>query len=137
MTPFRFQHAPLLLALIVGLPAHAEAPKDFLDRYRSEAQQTAPSFAPSAERGQAFFNSLHDKDWSCASCHTRNPAATGKHATTGKPIEPLAPAANPERFVSERSVEKWFSRNCKDVIGRLCTAAEKADVIAYLLSVSR
>ncbi|HJV27232.1 MAG TPA: DUF1924 domain-containing protein [Aromatoleum sp.] len=126
-----------LLALVLALPVHAETPKDFLDRYQAEARQSTPSFAPSVERGQTFFNTVRDKDWSCASCHTRNPAATGKHASTGKTIEPMAPAANPERFVSERTVEKWFTRNCKDVLGRVCSPAEKADVIAYLLSISR
>jgi hypothetical protein len=30
-------------------------------------------------------------------------------------------------------VEKWFRRNCNDVLGRTCTPSEKADVMAYLL----
>jgi hypothetical protein len=30
-------------------------------------------------------------------------------------------------------VEKWFKRNCNDVLARACTPAEKADVLAYLL----
>ncbi|MGE3163031.1 MAG: DUF1924 domain-containing protein, partial [Burkholderiales bacterium] len=44
-----------------------------------------------------------------------------------------SPAANPERFTAEAKTEKWFRRNCNDVLGRACTAAEKADVLAYLL----
>ena len=31
-------------------------------------------------------------------------------------------------------VDKWFRRNCKDVLSRECTPAEKSDVIAFLLS---
>jgi len=31
-------------------------------------------------------------------------------------------------------VEKWFRRNCNDVMGRECTAGEKADVLAWLLT---
>jgi hypothetical protein len=60
------------------------------------------------------------------------PTQAGTHASTGKPIGPLAPAFNPERFVDAVKTEKWFRRNCNDVIGRECSAAEKADVIAWL-----
>jgi hypothetical protein len=52
---------------------------------------------------------------------------------TGKAIAPLAPAANAERFTDAGKAEKWFRRNCNDVLGRACTASEKADVLAYLL----
>ena len=62
------------------------------------------------------------------------PTVTGKHASTGKAIQPLAPAVNAERFSNPTKVEKWFRRNCNDVVGRECTAAEKADVLAWLLT---
>ena len=65
------------------------------------------------------------------------PAAEGQHASTGKHIAPLAPAANPQRFTDAAKTEKWFRRNCKEVVGRECTAGEKADVLAWLLSVGR
>ncbi len=90
--------------------------------------------APDPARGQRFFTSTHGRDWSCASCHGNPPAQTGKHASTGKAIEPLAPAANPRRFTDEAKVEKWFRRNCTDVLGRECSADEKADVRAWLTS---
>ena len=32
----------------------------------------------------------------------------------------------------EAKVDKWFRRNCNDVLSRECTAVEKADVLAYL-----
>jgi hypothetical protein len=73
-------------------------------------------------------------EWSCASCHTQNPLSVGKHAKTGKDIAPLAPAANAERLTSPDKVEKWFKRNCNDVLGRTCTPQEKGDVLAFLLS---
>jgi hypothetical protein len=75
------------------------------------------------------------REWSCASCHTENPAAVGIHAKTGRPIQALAPAANGDRFTRAEKVEKWFRRNCNDVLGRSCTAAEKGDVLAYLMTV--
>jgi len=52
-------------------------------------------------------------------------------------ISPLAPAANPQRFTDSRKVEKWFRRNCGDVLDRECTAQEKADVLAWLDANSR
>lgn len=61
----------------------------------------------------------------------------GKHSVTGKPIDPLAPAANPERFTNPAKVEKWFKRNCKDVLKRECTPQEKGDVLTYLLSIAK
>ena len=51
----------------------------------------------------------------------------------GKTITPLAPAFNPERFTDQAKVDKWFRRNCNDVLSRECTAVEKADVLAWLL----
>lgn len=87
-----------------------------------------------AARGQTFFNTQHGGEWSCASCHGTPPTAEGKHASTGKPIAPLAPAFNPKAFTDTAKVDKWFRRNCKDVLARECSAGEKADVLAYLNS---
>jgi hypothetical protein len=50
-------------------------------------------------------------------------------------IEPMATIANPQRFTDSAKVEKWFGRNCKDVLERVCTAQEKGDYILYLISV--
>ena len=100
-----------------------------------EAYAASAGHAGEASRGQAFFNNRHDHEWRCASCHTANPLQPGKHVVTGKVIAPMAPAANPERFTDAAKTEKWFRRNCNDVVGRECTAGEKADFLAYLLSV--
>jgi Domain of unknown function (DUF1924) len=51
----------------------------------------------------------------------------------GKVVEPLAPSANPDRLTDRRDVEKWFKRNCKQVLGRECTAVEKGHFITFLL----
>ena len=123
--------APLLA---LTAPARAQAPADFLADFERQARQADPGFQGfSAERGRQFFTRTHGSDWSCASCHTDAPATSGKHAKTGKSIAPLAPAANPRRFTDAAKVDKWFKRNCNDVLGRACTASEKADVLAYLL----
>jgi cytochrome c peroxidase len=94
--------------------------------------QTKAGAPASFERGKTFFTSRHGGDLSCASCHGTPPTAQGKHASTGKLIEPLAPAINPTRFTDTAKVNKWFTRNCKDVLSRECSASEKADVLAYL-----
>ncbi|MDT7523766.1 DUF1924 domain-containing protein [Rhodoferax sp. TBRC 17198] len=93
--------------------------------------------SPSAAQGQQFFNAQHGREWSCASCHNAQPTGAGKHANTGKSISALAPAFNPERFTDPAKSEKWFRRNCNDVLARECTPAEKADVQAWLVSLKR
>ena len=98
-------------------------------------QWSALAGAPGqAARGQALFNFRQGGEWSCASCHGTPPTQEGKHANTGKAIAPLAPAFNAARFTDSAKVGKWFRRNCNDVFSRECSAAEKADVLAYLLS---
>ena len=71
---------------------------------------------------------------SCTSCHTNNLQASGKHARTGKSIEPMAPSTNPARLTDATKVEKWFKRNCKWTLGRECTPQEKGDLLAFISS---
>lgn len=117
------------VALLATGAALAETPQSFLADYAQQAG--APG---NATRGQQFFTSRHGGQWSCASCHGQQPTQDGRHASTGKLMAPLAPAANPQRFTDPRKVEKWFRRNCGDVLDRECTAQEKADVLAWLNS---
>lgn len=90
--------------------------------------------AGDAKEGELFFSQKHGGAWSCSSCHQIPPTGMGKHASTSKPIQPLAPAFNPSAFTEESKVDKWFKRNCRDVLKRECSPKEKADVLAYLLS---
>ena len=118
-----------IAALLCATAAQAETPRDFLIRFEKEAGSAA-----SAERGARFFTTKQGGEWSCASCHTERPTQAGRHARTDKPITPLAPAANAERFTDAAKVDKWFRRNCNDTVNRLCSAQEKADVMAWLLA---
>ncbi len=124
---------PVLLWLLAAVPpavqAQATTPARLQQTYESAAGAPAQ-----AQRGRGFFISRHGAEWSCASCHGQLPTAAGRHAVTGKSIDALAPAFNPRAFTDERRVEKWFRRNCKDVVQRECTPAEKADVLAWLQS---
>lgn len=127
--------ATLLAALALALPLLASAANPIQDSYRAQARQDNPAFKDfSAAAGQKLYNSK-GAELSCASCHTDSPLAAGKHAKTNKDILPLAPAANPKRFSDAAQVEKWFKRNCNDVLSRACTAQEKGDFMAYVLSV--
>ncbi len=128
----------LLTGLVIGLPALAHQPQDFLASFAIQAKEENAAFSGfDSHRGEQFFKSRHGSDWSCSTCHTDDPTAMGKHTVTQKPIEPMAPSANPQRFTNPAKVEKWFKRNCKDVVKRECTAQEKGDVLTYLLSLGR
>ena len=123
-----------VVTLAIALPLIAEA-NPIQDSYRAAAKQENAGFKDfSATRGQAFY-SAKSGDLACASCHGDSPKSAGKHAKTGKDIQPMAPAANAQRFTDAAKVEKWFGRNCKDVLNRACSAQEKGDFIAYMLSV--
>lgn len=126
--------AALALASILcaAAPARAVTPSEQLSRFAAEAGRV-----PEAARGRQFFSTVYRGEWSCATCHGATPVTPGRHAGTGKAIGALAPAANGERFTDAAKTEKWFRRNCNDVVGRECTAAEKADTLAWLLSLTR
>jgi hypothetical protein len=109
--------------------ALAATPAQLLAQYSAQAGHNALP-----ERGKVLFTSSHTGSWRCASCHGSQPTGVGQHAATGRPIQPLAPGFNPERFTDSSKVEKWFRRNCNDVLGRECSAAEKADVLSWLIS---
>lgn len=118
--------ASLALAPIGARAADTSAAQQ-LERWN--AQAGAPG---QAERGRRFFDARHGGELSCAACHGSPPISRGEHASTGKVIDPLAPAFNPRTFTDTAKVDKWFRRNCNDVLKRECTPLEKADVLAYL-----
>jgi hypothetical protein len=121
-----------LMAALAGFTtaqAVAATPAELLAGYSAQAGEPAQP-----ARGQAFFNAKHGREWACASCHGAVPVQDGRHAATGKTIGPLAPGFNPARFTELAKTEKWFRRNCNDVVGRVCSPAEKADVLAWLIS---
>jgi Domain of unknown function (DUF1924) len=126
----------LLPALLVAHAAMSSAvfaatPAELLAGY--VAQAGAP---PSPERGEKLFNTNFGKELglSCSSCHGAVPTKPSRHAISEKRLAPLAPAFNDKTFTDRPKVEGWFRINCKDVIARECTAQEKADVLAWLMS---
>ncbi len=133
VNPLRGLRAALMAAAACALfsaaAGAATTPAELLAGYARQAGTAAQ-----AARGQQFFSSRQGREWSCASCHGARPVSAGQHASTGKTIEPLAPAANAQRFADAAKTEKWFRRNCNDVLGRECSAGEKADVLAWLMT---
>ena len=118
----------------------AASPGEVLQTYTAQAKKDNPSFKEfSAANGDKFYHAAakhsSGKQISCAACHTDNPRNAGKHERTSKEILPLAPAANKARFTDAATVEKWFKRNCQDVLERECSAQEKGDFITYVLSI--
>lgn len=91
----------------------------------------------SAERGERLFRSrfpdAKPDTPSCAACHTEDPKKSGQ-TRAGKDIDPMAVSANPTRYTDAAKAEKWFGRNCRNVLGRDCTAVEKGDFITFMLS---
>ncbi len=120
---------PLALAIAPGVAsAQATTAAAQLQRW-----QTAAGAPADAARGQKLFATKAGAELSCAACHGLPPTAAARHASTGKPIDALAPAFNAQRFTDQAKVDKWFRRNCKDVFARECSPAEKADLLAYLI----
>jgi cytochrome b len=131
--------AAVALALLLGLPAPVLATGPvaaaLLREYESQARLANPAFAGfSAEAGQRLHVTPFGVDaqaGSCSSCHTPDPRRSGR-TPAGKVVEPLSPQVNPARLTDRREVEKWFTRNCKQVLGRACTAEEKGNFVTWL-----
>jgi len=136
MTTLCFPVAALGLLLVVGsaTSARAGAVDEMLATY--EAAGAGPF---DAARGEAAWTTVHldaktGQKRDCTTCHTPDLTAVGKHKKTGKRIEPLAPSANPERLTEVKTIKKWFQRNCKWTLGRLCTPQEKGDFLRDIQS---
>ncbi len=129
-TPHALRPAALLVLTLVLAPAHAG---DTTAALQLQRWSDASGQLVNAERGRLLFTNRQGGEWSCASCHGNPPTGPSRHASTGKAIAPLAPALNPERFTNTAKVDKWFKRNCNDVLSRECTATEKADLLGWLL----
>ncbi|HEY5995031.1 MAG TPA: DUF1924 domain-containing protein [Gallionellaceae bacterium] len=131
----RFHKILMMVCLLIAAPVALATPAtdELFARYKSEG---AAGF--DAERGgKAWAKENKGEEgemMSCSTCHGKDLGKEGKHHKTGKVIQPMAPSANKERFTDAKKIEKWFKRNCNDVLARECTAQEKGDFLKYLLS---
>ena len=124
--------AAFLTQLAVSAVSASPAIDNMFESYRQQGVTQFSSKAGQQLWNQAFPSNEDGQSRRCTSCHTDDPRRAGKHAKTGKAIEPLAPSVNAKRLSSEKEMRKWFSRNCKWTLGRECTAQEQGDVLMYL-----
>ena len=152
----------LLCGLFAGGNGLADTPEQILEDYAVLARAADGSFTGfSPERGEAFYREPHVVKgagvWSCSSCHLKNPRYSVRAHRTDIPcrachvindwehpepetakkrvIDPFAPSANAMRLTDAHRVETFLKLNCLLLLKRECTAQEKGDVIAWLISV--
>ena len=130
--------ACLLTALTFPVIATAAPHDDILGQYAAAAKAASPAFSGfSAKRGETLYLSKFTGGKpgtpSCTTCHGDSPRSTGR-TPAGKTIEPVAVSLSPARYTDPAKVEKWFRRNCTEVLGRECTPLEKGDWLTYVIS---
>ena len=126
-----------VLALLASVVSYADSRRDaILAQLLAQAKKESGFTGFSAERGAAFYKATHKggkpNTPSCTSCHGGSPQETGK-TRAGKDIPPMAISKTATRYTDPDNVEKWFGRNCNDVLGRACTAREKGDFITFMM----
>jgi hypothetical protein len=124
----------LCVAILAAPVTHADTVASLLKKYESQGGKDFAAAKGEAMWTQAFADAKSGDKRQCSTCHHEDLRRVGKHATTGKSIEPLAPSANPKRLTDPAHVEKWFSRNCKWTLGRECTPQEKGDFLVMIRS---
>lgn len=128
----------LTLSLFLCGSASAAPRDDILRSLDSAARAADPAFTGfSAARGQtlhtqAFAGGKADTP-ACTSCHGATPRSSGR-TPAGKAVEPMALSLSPSRYSDAAKVDKWFTRNCRDVLGRECTPREKGDWLSFMFS---
>ena len=128
--------AAVFAACFVSGPAVAGMLQDTIARYTAEVTSADKGFTGfSAERGRMLFFSRpatgKPDTPSCTSCHSDSPVTVGQ-TRAGKEIAPMALSRTPDRDTESKKLAKWFRRNCKSVLGRVCTAMEKGDFLTFM-----
>jgi hypothetical protein len=122
----------LATATLAVFPVRADVVAELLKQYESHGASRFSAASGEGLWSRAFVDAKSGEKRTCARCHTEDLRRAGKHATTGKSIEPLAPSANAKRLTDAEHVEKWFLRNCKWTLGRECTPQEKGDFLVMI-----
>jgi hypothetical protein len=127
----------LLTALFLPLTSFAAPRDELLSQYATAAKTALSSFSGfSSSRGEKLhftkFSGGKLETPACTSCHADSPCNAGR-TPAGKAIEAVAVSVSPTRYTDPAKVEKWFKRNCNDVMGRECTPLEKGDWLTYMI----
>lgn len=120
------------LALAIAPAAANDVVSKLLKQYESQGGARFTSASAESLWSREFRDAKTGEARRCSTCHSEDLRRAGKHATTGKSIEPLAPSVNPKRLTDPEHIEKWFSRNCKWTFGRECTPQEKGDFLVMI-----
>ena len=123
----------LLFTPLWGMAA-AKPVDDLLTKYREQGARTVSAKEGETLWGRRFKDPESGEERACSTCHDNDLHATGRHAKTGKPIDPMASLANPKRLTDSKFIEKWFSRNCRWTLGRECTPGEKSSFLLFIQS---
>ena len=130
----------VILLLTALLPAVGiAAPRDaLLATLAAAARDADPAFSGfSAARGEKLhftrFSGGKAQTPSCTSCHGDDPRGAGR-TPAGKTIDALALSVTPTRFSDPAKVDKWFKRNCQEVLGRQCTPLEMGDWLSFMIA---
>lgn len=126
---------PALLLPVAGFAAPRDA---LLASLAAAAKDADPAFSGfSAARGEKLhftrFAGGKAQTPSCTSCHGDDPRSAGR-TPAGKPIDALAVSVTPSRYSDPAKVDKWFKRNCQEVLGRKCTALEMGDWLSFMIA---
>jgi hypothetical protein len=124
----------LIGAMITAPFAHADAVDDLLAQYKAQGAANFTVAAGEQLWDRPTTDAKTGEVRRCSLCHSDDLKRVGKHATTGKAIEPLAPSVNPKRLSDKAQIEKWLARNCKWTLGRECTPQEKGDALVMIRS---
>ena len=126
----------VVTALIFAMPlcVQADAITELQAKYQAAGAGPFTAAAGEALWNKSFTDAKSGKERNCTTCHTTDLTKSGKHARTGKVIEPMAVSVNSQRLSEVKKIKKWFVRNCKWTMGRECSAQEKGDFLAFLKS---
>ena len=128
---------PLLLIGLANLALSnsslAGPREDLLAQYASATKVSQFSTGRGQELHTRAFAGGKAETPACTSCHGKDTRGAGQ-TLTGKPIKAMAASVTATRYTDAAKVEKWFKRNCTEVLGRECTTQEKGDWLSYMLS---
>lgn len=135
---FRLDTLAILTIVLLSGAAMADSRTELVAGYASAAAAANAGFAGfDATRGKALhegrFTGGKPDTPSCTSCHGLDTRKSDQ-TPTGKAIDPVAISVSPQRYTDPAKVEKWFKRNCNEVLGRECTTLEKGDWLSYMMS---
>ncbi len=110
----------------------ADALNDMLNEYKQNGVSNMNEQAGKILWNKKFKDKKTGQMRSCNTCHGSDLKKPGKHAKTGKSIDPMAPSVNKKSLTEVKNIKKWFKRNCKWTLGRECTVEEQANILTYI-----